>query len=260
MVNRLNIRDARPGDAPFLAKCILSSMHLYDFETYPSDDMAGILSRLTASETLEDTLYTFRNTRVAELNGTPAGALLSYPGEEYLVRRERTFREFWPEYFSEHADDDPETDPGEWYLDSLAVIPEYRRMGIGKALLQDGIRKGLSQGFNRVALVADPEYPHLVRLYKSLGFAPDGTRHAFGTDFLRMVRRDDGQILSDSLLRYDLGEGVEAFSPERDAVLPYPVTQGHQVHGSRIAVVDRPGMTREELEGYDALMTSLPGG
>ena len=107
MVNRLNIRDARPGDTPFLAKCILSSMHLYDFETYPSDDMAGILSRLTASETLEDTLYTFRNTRVAELNGTPAGALLSYPGEEYLVRRERTFREFWPEYFSEHADDFP---------------------------------------------------------------------------------------------------------------------------------------------------------
>ena len=49
MVNRLNIRDARPGDAPFLAKCILSSMHLYDFETYPSDDMAGILSRLEPS-------------------------------------------------------------------------------------------------------------------------------------------------------------------------------------------------------------------
>lgn len=187
----MTIRDARPGDAPFLAKCIMSGMHLYDFEEHPSDLLAGILSGLTACETLENTLYTFRSTRVAELVGTPAGALLSYPGEEYLVRRERTFREFWPEYFSEYASDDPETDPGEWYLDSLAVIPEYRRMGIGKALLEDGIRKGLSQGFNRVALVADPEYPHLVRLYKSLGFAPDGTRHAFGTDFLRMVWRVD---------------------------------------------------------------------
>ncbi|MBR5403592.1 MAG: hypothetical protein IK113_05155 [Bacteroidales bacterium] len=98
------IRDARPEDAPFLAKCIMSGMHLYDFEKYPSDHLAGILSGLTASETLED-----------------------------------------------------------------------------------GIRKGLSLGFNRVALVADPEYSHLVSLYKSLGFAPDGTRHAFGTDFLRMV-------------------------------------------------------------------------
>jgi len=61
------------------------------------------------------------------------------------------------------------------------------------------------------------------------------------------------------LLTYDLGPGVEAFSTERDATLPYPVIQGHQVHGSRVAVVDRPGMTREELEGYDAFVTALPG-
>ena len=53
--------------------------------------------------------------------------------------------------------------------------------------------------------------------------------------------------------------GVEAFYTEREAVLPYPVIQVHQVHGSRVAVVDRPGMTREELEGYDAFVTNLPG-
>jgi hypothetical protein len=63
----------------------------------------------------------------------------------------------------------------------------------------------------------------------------------------------------DSLLKYDLGEGVEAFSTQRDAQLPYPVIQGHQVHWSRVAIVDRPGMTREELEGYDAFVTNKPG-
>ena len=46
---------------------------------------------------------------------------------------------------------------------------------------------------------------------------------------------------------------------QREATLPYPVIQGHQVHGSRVAIVDRPGMTREELEGYDAFVTNLPG-
>ena len=61
------------------------------------------------------------------------------------------------------------------------------------------------------------------------------------------------------LLRYDLGAGVEAFSTGRNAELPYPVIQGHQVHDCRIAVVDRPDMTREDLEGYDAFVTSLPG-
>ena len=54
------------------------------------------------------------------------------------------------------------------------------------------------------------------------------------------------------------GAGVEAFTAGRDAVLPYPVIQGHQVHDCRIAVVDRPDLTREDLEGYDAFVTALP--
>ena len=61
------------------------------------------------------------------------------------------------------------------------------------------------------------------------------------------------------LLAYDLGSGVEAFSSRREGMLPYPVICGHQVHGTEVAVVDRPDLTREDLEGYDALITALPG-
>ena len=31
------------------------------------------------------------------------------------------------------------------------------------------------------------------------------------------------------------------------------------MHGSRVAIIDRPDITREELEGYDAFVTKLPG-
>lgn len=61
------------------------------------------------------------------------------------------------------------------------------------------------------------------------------------------------------LLRYDLGEGAEAFTTQREAALPYAVVQGHQVHGDRVAVVERAVVTREELEGYDAFVTGRPG-
>ena len=61
------------------------------------------------------------------------------------------------------------------------------------------------------------------------------------------------------LLVYPLAPGVEAFTTRRDSVLPYPVLQGHQVHGSRVAVISRPDTRREDLEGYDALVTNLPG-
>ncbi|MBQ6577608.1 MAG: laccase domain-containing protein [Bacteroidales bacterium] len=65
--------------------------------------------------------------------------------------------------------------------------------------------------------------------------------------------------MDDTLLIYDLGEGAEAFSSRRDSALPYHVIQGHQVHDTRIAVIDSPALTREDLEGYDAFVTSLEG-
>ena len=61
------------------------------------------------------------------------------------------------------------------------------------------------------------------------------------------------------LLRYEIAPEVTAFSPLRDAVLPMRVVQAHQVHGDRVAVVTSAGTTREELEGYDALVTDVPG-
>ena len=62
----------------------------------------------------------------------------------------------------------------------------------------------------------------------------------------------------DSLLYYRISDDVTAFSTERDAVLPFPVVQAHQVHGDRIAYVQSPALTRTDLEGIDALMTDIP--
>lgn len=61
------------------------------------------------------------------------------------------------------------------------------------------------------------------------------------------------------LFRYTIAEGVEAFSTERDAELPYYVVQPHQVHGIEIREVTDPMTTREQLEGVDALITNVPG-
>ena len=187
MTDTLHIRDARPSDAPFLAECIMAGMHFWDFDDIMNDDLSDILDGITECETRTDTLYTHSRTRVAEVDGTPVAALLSYPGALYKELRDRTFREYWPAFFVEHAGDDPETDPGEYYLDSLAVLPAFRHQGIGTALLEDGIRRGIKEGFTRIALVADATMPHLVSLYESLGFTPAEHRHAFGTDFLRMI-------------------------------------------------------------------------
>ena len=59
------------------------------------------------------------------------------------------------------------------------------------------------------------------------------------------------------LLEYELGGGVRAFTAGRDIDLPYTVVQPHQTHSTNVAYVDRPDLTREYLEGGDALVTDL---
>ena len=60
-------------------------------------------------------------------------------------------------------------------------------------------------------------------------------------------------------MKYQIADGVVAFSTERGEDLPFYVVQPHQVHGSVIKEVTDPFTTREELEGVDALITDVPG-
>ena len=56
---------------------------------------------------------------------------------------------------------------------------------------------------------------------------------------------------------YNMGDGVEAFSTYKDAVLPYFVIQPHQVHGDAIKEIKSNNIDREKLRGIDALVTNL---
>lgn len=62
------------------------------------------------------------------------------------------------------------------------------------------------------------------------------------------------------LIRYDIHPDVMAFTAGRVDALPCQVVQMHQVHDVRVARVDSPDVSRDDLQGYDALVTNVPGG
>lgn len=180
------VRDAQPSDAHFLAQCILAGFHVYDFEPEgPQNKELYLL--LTECVKRDDLLYAYKFSRIAEIDGVPAGALLSYPGELYRGLRHKTFVELWPDLLRLDAESEQETGPGEYYLDSLAVAPAFRHQGIGHMLIEDGIRKGIDRGYKQIGLVADVTMPHLIRLYESYGFVPEERRKVLGIDFQRMI-------------------------------------------------------------------------
>ncbi|MDC7952409.1 GNAT family N-acetyltransferase [Liquorilactobacillus mali] len=65
---------------------------------------------------------------------------------------------------------DPEAFPNEWYLNSIAVDPEYQGHGIGSKLLEAASIVAAKQNKNKLGLNVDWENPRAEALYYSYGF------------------------------------------------------------------------------------------
>lgn len=176
------IRQAVIEDVPFIARCVLAAVDLYDFS--PESLIDSTLTEEVCGR--GDTLYSWRNTRIAYVEGGTVGCLVSYRGDNYVDVRERTF-----DVFRKAGHDIPKTDietgPGEWYLDSMAIVPEFRGHGIGHILMKDGIEIARKHGLHKVALIVECSKPHLRDYYARLGFLPDHELDAFGDRYLKMT-------------------------------------------------------------------------
>jgi len=187
---KLTIRKARPQDAPFVALVMCEAVGKDIMERSAegiSPEQGELLELLTRIASRDDTLYSWRNTTLlVNEQDAPVAGLIAYAGEGYLERRQRTFAmaerilDFDPETM------DLETRDGEYYLDSLAVLPAYRGAGLGRRLLNEGIR--VARQMQRPAILAcAPDNTGAKALYESLGFREQGHFLLFGEDYLRMV-------------------------------------------------------------------------
>lgn len=176
----VHLRPAVPEDRDYIAWGILTAV---GFEA-PSQ------TQLQQTATLclrEDVLYSYRNTFIAEYDGKVSGMLCCYPGEDYLRLRGNTFPLIAKDFGVDFSGMEAETGPGEFYLDSVAVFPEFRRRGIAGALLLHGMRQAASLGIARCTLVVSPEKPMARKLYESLGFRYEKELFVFNETYQKMV-------------------------------------------------------------------------
>lgn len=131
------------------------------------DDFAKVMRRLTSMDVSQ---YSYRNAFVAVTDqGEVAGACVSYPGADLHRLREAFIREAKASFGIDHSGMPDETEPGELYIDSLAVFPEHQHKGIATALLRATIHKAAQLNMP-AGLLVDKGNPRAERLYTSLGF------------------------------------------------------------------------------------------
>ena len=136
-------------------------------EGYGLEDFYRMMCHLVERE---DSQYSYQNTLVAMDGQLVVGVSVSYDGSR-LHELRRAFIEAAKTYIGkDHTGMDDETQAGELYLDSLAVLPAYRRQGIAQKLLIATRERACLLHLPRVGLLVDKGNPDGEALYTKVGF------------------------------------------------------------------------------------------
>ena len=184
----VKLRDATWDDAPFIARVVLAGIDMLDIDEALPDEQRAIFEHLVEICRMDDTLYSYCNTRIAEIDGNRVGALVAYDGARYAKMREKTFGLVKQTSGMDLNRNAMETAPGEFYLDSMAILSDYRGVGIGKMLMRDRMEFALKNGFQKVTLLVDKDKPRLQEYYQSEGFSFSKEMFVFGAWYNKLEK------------------------------------------------------------------------
>ncbi len=166
------IIEATPLHANIIADAILMAVGTEictDFAA-PNHSLDDV-QRLFASLALRpDSQYSYRNTLLAVTpSGDVAGVCIAYDGALLHSLRQRFFEAAETMLQRSMQGMADETSADEFYIDTLAVFPPYRRHGYAKALLRAQIQRAAAIG-KPAGLLVDKQNPRAASLYHAVGF------------------------------------------------------------------------------------------
>ena len=189
----MKIIPARQQDAPYIGKAVcygIGEEICLDFAG-PGGTVADVEKFFTALAAGTDSQYSYLNAIVAvddSRAGEPVmGVCVGYDGAELHRLRQAFFDAMLAEKGRDMPGMADETSPDEFYLDTLAVMPEYRGHGVGGALLMALAERGSRLTGKPAALLVDYDNPKAEALYRRLGFRHKDDRPFAGVRMKHMV-------------------------------------------------------------------------
>lgn len=128
----------------------------------------------------ENGAFSYRNAYVAEVDGACAGCLIGYaqPQVPEPIDYDAMPPMFVPLQELENLA------PDSWYVNVLAVVPEYRKRGIGRQLLEIADKIGADEGKSGMSVIVSDANTGARRLYESCGYRELATRPMVKEDWV----------------------------------------------------------------------------
>jgi GNAT superfamily N-acetyltransferase len=186
----MNIRFGEEKDAKDLAELAMIIIRQMELPVTEQLGEKIILETLEEAIKVKDYRYYYKNALVAVVDGRVAGAAFGYPNES-----EPGIDEAFADLLEVKAGirhtlfTDSEVDGDEWYLDTIAVFPEFRGHKIGTALLDALPRLAEKFGKNVIGLNVDFANPRAEKLYLANGFEKTGEMMISGHNYVHMKKK-----------------------------------------------------------------------
>ncbi len=168
-VPEVRIRPARREDALALAKlALLAGEGMPAFFWASSRQPGQSIEEAGAAKVRSETAnFSYRNARVADVDGEVAGMLLAYRLPDADAAEDLASL---PEFIRPLIELEQQA-PGSYYINMLATFPRYRDRGIGSALMGIVDAEARRLGCTLTSIEVFSENKGAVRLYERLGYA-----------------------------------------------------------------------------------------
>jgi ribosomal protein S18 acetylase RimI-like enzyme len=204
--HRITIRLGQIGDAAVAAELINETMGGFGDAILGMGDNQRAVRALGGLYGKSNNRFSYRRTYLALVDQQVAGLLLAFPGKDMgrltLPLAYQVFGIYNLAEIIRLAINAPltaygdETEGDEFYVSHLAVLPAFRRMGIGRALLVHADDLAHTAGLEKCSLCVDIDNPNAQQLYVSQGYqlvktvisTPDIERKLHTRGYQRMVK------------------------------------------------------------------------
>lgn len=193
MEKSINYRFAKTEDSAAIAVLMVQAMGSLT-DKFVVKDALGRAKVFEHFIELKNNLYSYENTLVAVDEQQVVGSITGYDGGEYLKLRQ-PFIDFLFQEYGIRGGSEAETAEGEFYLDTVSVLPEKQGMGIGSQLIQLLIRHAIRLGHKKMGLIVERKNTQAKKLYQKLGFHTADIKQFMGIEYEHMIFYAEQQAL-----------------------------------------------------------------
>lgn len=173
------IRKATKADSLPIAELMLLAMSDIVYAFIGSKDPPQALDFMFHLVKQKGNQYSFEHTWLAEENNQVIGSITVYDGAKLQQLRQPVLSLLSRDY-GRNISPENETEPGEFYIDTIAVHPAHQGKGLGTELLKFVINHFVYQKGKTLGLLVNIENPKAKGLYLQLGFDKVGEKQLMG--------------------------------------------------------------------------------